>query len=36
MLKFNSVKYLIIVGILMDLWWAVNETGVFWLLGTYA
>ena len=23
---------LIIVGILMDLWWTVNETGVFWLL----
>jgi len=26
MFKFNSAKYLIIVGILMDLWWTVNET----------
>ena len=35
MFKFNSAKYLIIVGILMDLWWAVNETGVFWFTGRH-
>ena len=34
MFKFNSAKYLIIVGILMDLWWTVNETGVFGLMFT--